>query len=137
MNTSHLILSIFERMLMNNINFCSFKRFVYGREAKFKKTSLAVQVFRFAHKMQIDPLLKEVEKFLLQRLSAAVAFAAYDLFKFFNIKAGLSECKNKVKKILCLNFELCANKNKKIMQYSKFDFLPCGLFHIIAIRMLC
>jgi len=46
--------------------------------------------------MQIDLLLKEVEKFLVARLSAAEVFAAYDLFKFLNIKAGLHECKNKV-----------------------------------------
>lgn len=78
---------------MRDYNFV--QRFVYGREKNFKKTSLAVQVYRFAHEMQIDLLLKEVEKFIIDRLSAASVFAAFDLFKFVDNETGLEECKNK------------------------------------------
>jgi hypothetical protein len=76
----------------------AFSRFAYGREKQFKDTSLAVQVFRFAHEMQMDLLVEEAEKFIVDSLKAADVFAAFELFKFFNKQDGLQKCKNKVMK---------------------------------------
>jgi hypothetical protein len=71
-------------------------RFVYGREKHFKDTSLAVQVFRFAHEMQIELLVQEAEEFIIDSLDAVCVFAAFDLFKFLENEAGLQKCKEMV-----------------------------------------
>jgi hypothetical protein len=67
---------------------------VYGRADDFEKkgVSFAVQVYKFAHEMQIDALTKQITEFFKQP-SALKVFAIFDLFCASDNQPGLDRCK--------------------------------------------
>jgi hypothetical protein len=67
---------------------------VYGRAEDFKtkSASFAVQVFKFAHEMQIDALAKKLSD-SFETPSALDVFATFDLFCTTKNQPGLDRCK--------------------------------------------
>lgn len=69
-------------------------RFVYGRaeDFKLKSTSYTVEVYKFAHEMQIDSLTKQLTE-LFKEPTAVNVFAIFELFCKSENKPGLEICK--------------------------------------------
>jgi hypothetical protein len=67
---------------------------VYGRADDYEKkdVSFAVQVYKFAHEMQIEALSKQLTEFFKQP-SALDVFAIFDLFCTSDNQLGLERCK--------------------------------------------
>jgi hypothetical protein len=62
---------------------------VYGRKEEFKNADEAIEVYKFAHKMQIDCLKTSLDKFLSRRASV---LQLYELYRFIGHDAGLANC---------------------------------------------
>jgi hypothetical protein len=65
---------------------------VYGKLTDFKDVSFAVEVFKFAHEMQLDYLANELIKFIRVNVKPSEVFATYDFFKKMDSSAGLKVC---------------------------------------------
>jgi len=52
---------------------------VYGKLTDFKDVSFAVEVFKFAHEMQLDYLANDLIKFIRLKVKPGEVFATFDL----------------------------------------------------------
>jgi hypothetical protein len=69
-----------------------FGRNVYGKLTDFKDVPFAVQLFKFAHEMQLDYLANDLIKFIRVNVKPGEVFATFDLFKGLDSSAGLKVC---------------------------------------------
>lgn len=69
---------------------------MYGREKDFKSVDFGLKVFKFADEMQIDDLIKELDKFFkssMKKLSPDMnIFPIFDLYNLLEYKQGVNWC---------------------------------------------
>jgi hypothetical protein len=65
---------------------------VYGHVKDFKTTAFGVQLYKFAHEMQIDTLTDELVEFFKQTTSSEI-FALFDLYHSTGNQVGIENCK--------------------------------------------
>jgi hypothetical protein len=71
-----------------------FFRFLYGREKDFKSATFATQVYKFAVKMQISSLTKELVNYFEDEITnASEVFVIFDLYVKTNNQLGRDSCK--------------------------------------------
>jgi hypothetical protein len=65
---------------------------VYGKLRDFKDVPFAVEVFKFAHEMQLDYLANDLIDFIKVEVKPDKVFATYDFFIKMDSDAGLKVC---------------------------------------------
>jgi hypothetical protein len=66
---------------------------VYGQKKEFKNVTLAMDVYKFAHEMQIDCLMTALDEFLFKNISAISVLEVYEFYKLIEHSVGLKTCK--------------------------------------------
>jgi hypothetical protein len=67
-------------------------RYIYGCKKEFYDASFAVEIYKFAHQMQIDNLVSDVGKFFYD-VSPDKLIPVYNLFSLTNNEKGLDNCR--------------------------------------------
>jgi len=68
-------------------------RFVYGQKKEFKNVNLAMDVYKFAHKKQIDGLTSALDDFIKKTVTVDTVLKVYKFYKAFDHASGLEVCK--------------------------------------------
>jgi hypothetical protein len=71
----------------------AFSRFVYGQVLDFKSTAYCVNLYKFAHEMQIDTLKDELAEFFKQTKKSSEIFALFDFCFTSGNQVELKKCK--------------------------------------------
>jgi hypothetical protein len=66
---------------------------VYGQRKEFKNVDVAVDMYSFAHAMQIDCLTSALNEYLSNECSATSVLKIYELYKSIDHDIGLAACK--------------------------------------------
>lgn len=68
---------------------------MYGAVKDFKSVALGIQVFKFAHEMQIDSLLMtdDIVEFFKENQDASDIFSIFDLYHKYDNQLGIEACK--------------------------------------------
>lgn len=59
---------------------------------EFQSVPLAVKVYKFAHKMQINQLMEKLDEYF-KAASPSDVFSIYDFYKIVGNEAGLDTCR--------------------------------------------
>lgn len=78
--------------LLNIVCGTSYSRYIYGSEKEFKDASVAVEVYEFAHEMQLDSLVADAGRYL-HDVGPDNLIPVYNLFTLTANKQGLENCR--------------------------------------------
>jgi uncharacterized protein (DUF608 family) len=67
-------------------------RYIYGSNKEFKDASVAVDVYKFAHEMQLDNLVADAGKYL-HDVGPDNLIPVYNLFALTSNEEGLKNCR--------------------------------------------
>jgi hypothetical protein len=68
-------------------------RFLYGREKEFVSISFSVEIYKFAHEMQIKSLMVVLDKYFKDEANASDIFTVFDMYQTLNDNEGVAWCK--------------------------------------------
>jgi hypothetical protein len=68
-------------------------RFVYGQVKDFVSISFSVEVYKFAHEMEMKSLMTVLEKYFKDEANASDIFTVFDMYQTLNDNEGVAWCK--------------------------------------------
>lgn len=78
---------------LENISLIKFFRFIYGQRRGLWSVDLAIDIYKFAHEMQIPSVMQTANEVLKTIMEASAALRVYSLFLDLDNKEGLLICK--------------------------------------------